>query len=68
LLASIVIAPNNVSVDAKNDSFKHYKGGILNSKSCGHDLDHKIAAIGYGEEDGQKYFLVRNSWGTHWGE
>ena len=33
------------------------------------EIVHDISIIGYGvSDDGDKYWLVRNSWGTHWGE
>eukprot|EP01063_Lacrimia_lanifica_P029720 TRINITY_DN4589_c0_g3_i1.p2 TRINITY_DN4589_c0_g3~~TRINITY_DN4589_c0_g3_i1.p2 ORF type:complete len:310 (+),score=56.54 TRINITY_DN4589_c0_g3_i1:53-982(+) len=31
-------------------------------------IDHIISVVGYGEQDGEKYWLVRNSWGTYWGD
>jgi C1A family cysteine protease len=47
----------------------YYTGGIVTSSTCsGTSLDHAITAVGWGSESGQEYYIVRNSWGTSWGE
>jgi len=31
-------------------------------------VDHAVVTIGWGEDNGQKYWLIQNSWGPDWGE
>lgn len=68
LRAQIAISPVTVALDASNVEFLHYSGGIMNSEGCGTSLNHSGTAVGFGEEDGHKYFIVKNSMGTLWGE
>jgi len=47
--------------------FSEYKGGIF-SGCTGGDPDHAVVVVGYGTENGVDYWLVKNSWGSNWGE
>lgn len=60
--------PIAVSIDADCAAFSFYKKGIFDGPKCGTDLDHAVLAVGYGSEDGQEYWVVKNSWNTTWGE
>jgi len=57
-----------VAVSVAADSWFNYETGIFNG--CGKDaiIDHAVTAIGYGEENGVKYWVIQNSWGSDWGE
>jgi hypothetical protein len=48
--------------------FQFYTGGIISSTACGTSLDHAVNLVGYGTASGVLYWIVRNSWGTSWGE
>jgi len=68
LKAAIAKGPVSVAIEADTFVFQFYSGGILNDEGCGTNLDHGVVAVGYGVENGQEYFLVRNSWGASWGD
>eukprot|EP00828_Plagiopyla_frontata_P014121 TRINITY_DN1861_c0_g1_i4.p1 TRINITY_DN1861_c0_g1~~TRINITY_DN1861_c0_g1_i4.p1 ORF type:complete len:405 (+),score=48.83 TRINITY_DN1861_c0_g1_i4:51-1265(+) len=50
------------------ESLENYTGGILYDHTNNTDISHDISVVGWGEENGTKYWRVRNSWGTPWGE
>ena len=52
------------------DALINYKGGIINETKplTPEDIDHAISVVGYGVENGTKYWLIRNSWGSYWGD
>ncbi|PHT43532.1 KDEL-tailed cysteine endopeptidase CEP3 [Capsicum baccatum] len=60
--------PISVAIDASGYGFQFYSAGVYTGY-CGHRLNHGVTLIGYDvEENGEKYWLVKNSWGTKWGE
>ena len=68
LMSAIAKGVVSVTVEADRSVFQRYTSGILNSTQCGTQMDHAIAAVGYGNLNGQDYYIVRNSWGTSWGD
>nr|CAD7454114.1 unnamed protein product [Timema tahoe] len=68
--AVATIGPLAIAFDASQDSFDFYDGGIYNEQACTNDpynLDHAMLVVGYGTENGQDYWLIKNSWGPDWG-
>jgi len=45
-----------------------YSSGIFSSAQCGTNLDHATLVVGWGSASGQEYWIMKNSWGTTWGE
>jgi len=60
--------PLAVAIEAENDGFRQYTGGVIKD-NCGSAIDHAVTAVGFGKDtDGTDYFIVKNSWGEAWGE
>jgi len=66
--AAIAKQPISVAIEADQAPFQMYQSGIFDDASCGTYLDHAVNLVGYGSENGQDYYLLRNSWGTGWGD
>jgi len=60
-----------VAVGVASETWDPYSHGIYSGCSSikGRSrLDHEVLLVGYGQENGNQYWIVQNSWGTDWGE
>ena len=58
-----------LSIGMNANPLQFYKGGICNPKSCPiKGINHGVTGVGYGAEDGVKFWRIKNSWTANWGE
>ena len=63
-LEALIHAYGPVSVGIDSTTMEDYKGGIFRANMCSRDIDHAVTVVGYTENA----WIVKNSWGTNWGE
>ncbi|KAK4398094.1 KDEL-tailed cysteine endopeptidase CEP2 [Sesamum angolense] len=65
--AAVAKQPVSVAIDAGGYDFQFYSSGVF-AGYCGNNLNHGVTIVGYGVDNSEKYWLVKNSWGTTWGD
>ena len=68
--ADLQTGPLSCAIEATENFELHYDGTYIYEEDVGvPQLNHAIAVVGYGvTEDGQEYWIGRNSWGTYWAD
>lgn len=68
LLKAVANQPVSVLVEAGGPALQFYSSGVFTG-DCSTSVNHGVTVVGYGTAgDGTKYWIVKNCWGTRWGE
>jgi len=80
MMTGLTVGPISIAIEADTKSFQMFQSGIYNdyegcnanSKTKGVEsqpnINHAVVLVGYGTENGQDYYILRNSWDVSWGE
>jgi C1A family cysteine protease len=69
--ALVNYGPMYIAINANHEFVMFYRNGIVTTDDCPPDqLNHAVTLVGYGYDDiiQMSYWLIKNSWGTGWGE
>jgi len=68
-IQTALLASGPITIGINASPMQLYRKGIDNPSRCSAAaLDHAVLIVGYGVENGQKYWKIKNSWATDWGE
>ena len=64
-----IFARGPVAAEVNAKPLHAYQGGVYSDETASTDTTHIVSIVGWGMgEAGQQHWIVRNSWGTYWGE
>lgn len=67
-MKAVAHQPVSVGIEGGGFDFQFYSSGVFTGE-CTTYLDHAVTAVGYSQSsNGSKYWIIKNSWGTKWGE
>nr|AAS67923.1 cathepsin L [Artemia franciscana] len=69
--AVATVGPVSAVIDVSHEGFQFYSKGVYYEPSCKtsfEHLNHAVLVIGCGSDNGEDYWLVKNSWSKHWGD
>jgi len=47
---------------------RNYGGGVIDNPGCPKTTNHCVLVVGWGTNDRGQYWILKNSWGTKWGQ
>ncbi|XP_045171865.2 procathepsin L-like [Mercenaria mercenaria] len=63
------VGPIAIAMDVNHRSFWYYKKGIHYEPRCNPSRpNHAMLTVGYGGSGSRGYWIIKNSWGTGWGD
>jgi len=72
LMTALTVGPVSIAIEADTRSFQLYNSGVYTDyNGCGGsspEIDHAVVLVGYGSNEKGWYYIMRNSWGTSWGD
>jgi cathepsin X len=61
--------PIGCGMDVTNEFYTQYTGGVYSQFVLFPQINHEVSVVGWGTTpENEEYWIVRNSWGTYWGE
>lgn len=66
--ALVTVGPISVSLDINHETFMRYSQGIFFEPNCTSDTNHAAVLVGYGSENSEDFWIIKNSFGVTWGE
>jgi len=64
-----IYARGPVAAGVNANEIVEYQGGVIDMPYKSKQVDHIVSIVGWNSDnEGNKYWIVRNSWGEYWGE